>query len=385
MSSPPHIVHITTHLGRGGAAKNVLLSCIGLARNGFRVSLLSGPSSNGETKLIEEAICEGVQIVEIPHLGREVHPFRDYFALRKIRAALTRDRPSIVHTHQSKAGLLGRWAARGTGDLPVVHSPHGHVFYGYFPGWKTKIFEALERKGASWCDLLIGLTQKEIDDHLERGIGRQGQWRVIPSGVDLELVRGQAEKPSPVRESLHIAEDAFLFASLGRLEPVKGIVPFLEIFSLALRKVDNVHWVILGEGGEGSEIEAGIEKHDLAGKVHLVGWRDEPYSWLAACDALLLPSRNEGMGRSIVEALALGLPVFAADVGSVPEIINDPRLGQLFLWSDTKGAVEKLCGFIGEQPRFAEGAEERKRVASGYSLEVMIERTVSLYEELLSS
>lgn len=383
MSSLPHIVHLITHLGRGGAARNVLLSCLGLVRRGFRVSLLSGPSESPERELIEQACSAGVVFQTLLHLQREIHPLADLAAAREIREALRRARPDLLHTHQSKAGLLGRWIGKKLFQVPVVHTAHGHVFEGYFSDWRTACFVELERQAARWCDRLIGLTWREVEDHLALGVGFRARWRVIHSGIDPAAIRDRGKAGADVRRSMGFPGDAIVLASVGRLEPVKGIVDFLPYFRRALLREPRLRWVIIGDGSARSRIEEAIRGLDLVGKVALGGWLENPHGLIAGCDALLHPARNEGMGRAIVEAFALGLPVFAANAGSIPELLSDPARGLLFDWRRREAIPDRLLEFVGQLPELAAARETRMAAAQEYSVEGMVEKLALVYRDIL--
>ena len=378
------VVHLTTHLGRGGAAANVLLACLGLARSGFEVTLLAGPAPDRDEDLFSSAVQAGVRIREIPSLVRNVSPLRDLRAGAELRRALRRARPRLVHTHQSKAGFLGRRVARSLAGASVLHTPHGHVFDGYFSPIVTELFVRLERRAATWCDRLIGLTQKEVQDHLARGVGQPEQWRVVHSGVELERVRSFAERRVDVRAALGLPAAASVLASLGRLEPVKGLVPFLPVFAEAAREEPGLHWAILGEGTERERLEKEIAAFGLSDRVRPLGWLEEPWGLLAGCDALVCPSLNEGMGRSVVEALALGLPVFASDAGSLSELMADGSRGGLFSWKDASEVrTRKLLDFARRLPFDAAERAALMVAANRYSSESALEASIACYRELL--
>ncbi len=383
MSSGPHLVHLITHLGRGGAARNVLLSSLGLVRRGFRVTLLSGPSESPERELIEQTRSAGIALQTLPHLQREIHLLADLEAAREIREALRRTRPDLLHTHQSKAGLLGRWIGKKLFQVPVVHTPHGHVFEGYFSDWRTACFVELERQAARWCDRLIGLTQKEVEDHLALGVGSREQWRVIHSGIDPVAIRQAAEAGADPRRSFGFSKDTIVLASVGRLEPVKGILDFLPCLSRAFLREPRLRWVIIGDGAARPKIEEAIRGLDLVGKVVPAGWLENPHALLAGCDALLHPALNEGMGRAIVEGLALGLPVFASSAGSIPELLSDPARGLLFDWRRRETLPERLLEFVERLPELASGREIRIKSAEEYSVERMVEKLARTYGGIL--
>ncbi|MCA9423781.1 MAG: glycosyltransferase [Candidatus Omnitrophica bacterium] len=383
MGAPPHLVHLVTHLGKGGAANNVLLSAIGLRKHGFSVSVLHGPSDSPEDTRIAEAVDQGVVFHPIPNLCREISPVSDFRAFGEIQFLLRKISPNLLHTHQSKAGILGRWAAKRFKGLPVVHTPHGHVFYGYFPPWKTRLFIEIERRAARHCDLLIGLTQKEVEDHLARSIGQPSQWRVVHSGIELDEIRRLSSPPVDLAEALRIPADSRVFVSIGRLEPVKGFVDFLPHIRPAFEKNASLHWVILGEGSQRENIQATIEAFGLKKQVHLVGWVDNPHPWLAAADGLLVPSKNEGMGRVVVEGFALGKPVFVASVGSLPEMVRDEDHGILFDWENSEGIGGLFETFIRRTTTVPSQDSVRKETASRYSTERMIDALIDCYQEIL--
>ena len=383
MQNKVHVVHLTTHLGKGGAATNVLLSALGLSQRGYSVSVVHGPQVPQEETLIRQAKESGVIFHPIPSLGREIHPKKDLDSLKQIRACLGHIQPDLLHTHQSKAGVLGRWAAKKNLNLPVVHTPHGHVFQGYFPAWKTRLFMRVERQAAKWCERLVGLTNKEVEDHLERGIGNPEQWCVIPSGVPVEEVVESARSPLEEVSSFAWPVDSKVYLSIGRLEPIKGFGEFLPTLVPVFEKQPDLHWIILGEGGERQRIEETIRSLGLEKRIHLPGWVDNPYPFLARSKGLWVPSRNEGMGRVLVEAYALGKPVFAAKVGSLPEMVPDEDHGILFDWDDPERVSRSLSNFIQDLTDTRESVEKRKKTAERYSVERMLESLDRCYQTLL--
>lgn len=379
MNTTPRITHITTHLGRGGATRNVLLSALGLARRGYRVSVYSGPTEVPEGDLIEDCIGAGVRFEELPSLAREIHPTRDLRCLSEITRSVRADSPDLVHTHQSKAGFLGRWALKRFPGIPAVHTPHGHVFYGYFSPRKTRLFESAERRASRWCDRLVALTPQEAQDHLDRDIGRPDQWVVIPSGVDLSgLSKYECEI---ARERFRIPPDALVLVSVGRLEPVKGFLDFLPYF--AASAIPGVHWVIAGDGSQRIEIERRIEELGLAARVHLAGWVASSAEVLEGADGVLVPSRNEGMGRVVIEAYSMGLPVLAADAGGLPDLVTTPDHGALFSWASCDSIPSTLSQFISRLPELNAGVAIRRQTAVSYSAERMVDQLDRLYQSLL--
>src|SRR5262249_60161692 len=161
-------------------------------------------------------------IVDVPSLGREVRPTRDLAALLQLVRVCRRERPAIVHTHTSKAGFVGRLAARITRIPVVIHQPHGHIFYGYYDARRTSAYIALERLAARWSDRIVTLTDAGTNEHLAHRIGRREQFVAIPSGVPVNELQSRAPLPPRARARLGLDPAAFVVLGLGRLVHVKG-------------------------------------------------------------------------------------------------------------------------------------------------------------------
>ncbi len=166
------VLHVITRLTLGGSSENTVASILGLARAGYDCALAVS-FRESEAPVLDDARRRGCRLVDVPALGRAVAPLRDLKALRQLLRLLAAERPHIVHTHTSKAGFVGRLAARIARIPGVIHQPHGHVFYGYWGPWKAAFFTFLERRAARWSDRIITLTDRGIEEHLARGIGRR--------------------------------------------------------------------------------------------------------------------------------------------------------------------------------------------------------------------
>ncbi len=318
------IVHLITRMDRGGSAVNTLLTVTAQARAGCRVWLLFGPSLESNMGEAERtAVVEGLDALTAAGgswsvLSRLVRAIgmHDFLALVEIRSRLRALSPDLLHTHTSKAGVLGRIAALGL-SVRVVHTPHGHIFHGYFSRPKTVLFVALERILARISDVLIALTAAERDDHLALGVGRATQWRVVPSGVDVETIAGRVAR---LRASMD--ERRWWAVSVGRLEPVKGMDRLLRAWAEVVRLRSDARLAIVGDGGERQALLSLAERLGICASVHFVGW-DDPVPWLASARCFVLLSRNEGMGRSVVEAMAAGLPCVVSDVCGLVELVDE--------------------------------------------------------------
>ena len=251
------VVHIITRFDKGGSAENTFLTVMGLDEERYEVTLIRGLSfesdmTDGETKAVERNLAgverEGIRVVTLPDLVRRIYPLYDLRALCAIIKILQKERPDIVHTHTSKAGVLGRWAAFFARIPVIVHTPHGHIFWGYFNRWKTSVFILLEKLTALITDKIITLTEQEKRDHLRFNIASGDKFSTIHSGVDLDKFLHTSVAPSEMRKILKIPEETLVVGTAGRLTPVKGHRYLIE----AARKIVDIRpdtiFVFLGDG-----------------------------------------------------------------------------------------------------------------------------------------
>jgi len=370
------ILHLITRMDGGGSAANTLLCATAQQREGHAVALAFGPShesemSTDERRRVDDGLAAfrevGGSVEIVPALMRRPG-LHDLQARRQIRRLVERGL-DIVHTHTSKAGALGRLAAMGRAR--VVHTPHGHIFHGYFGPLATRAFVYIERWLAGRCDALIALTKAERDDHLRLGIGRREQWHVVPSGVDVEII---AEQVAVRRNAAPPAWDA---VSVGRLVPVKGMDRLIRAWAHVCRQRPEARLAIVGDGPERERLQAMCRDLDIQEHVHFPGWVD-PVPYLAAARCFCLLSRNEGMGRAVVEAFAASLPCVVADVCGLSELVDD-HVGVRVRADE---AEEVACALLRE---WGDGVRRAARLrADLYSLEAMMHGIRRVYEEVLA-
>jgi glycosyltransferase involved in cell wall biosynthesis len=282
-----------------------------------------------------------------------------------------------VHTHTSKAGVLGRLAA--SGRAKVVHTPHGHIFHGYFSPLKTKIFIAIERRMAKKSDALIALTIAEKRDHLALDIGKEVQWHVIPSGVD---VSGISRKVEALRQqsgtSLSMDHPTWDAVSVGRLVPIKGMERLIRAWAEVCRSKPHARLAIVGDGDERERLEAMVVEYGMTENIHFAGWAD-PIPYLAAARCFVLLSRNEGMGRAVVEAFAASLPCVVSDVCGLSELV-DETVGHVV---DAEDSAEVAQALLSDwSPAVRDQARQR---ADHYSVEAMINGLQLVYEKVCAN
>jgi glycosyltransferase involved in cell wall biosynthesis len=326
MVERPLVVHIITRLEPGGSSRNTIDTCAAQAAD-YDVVLLAGPHPDSAALL--KLLSPAVNYIEESALQREVSPLRDLRALLKLSKHLSRLKPDIVHTHTSKAGALGRLAAALANlgkkkKTAVIHTPHGHLLYGYYGPLRTFVFRIAERLLSHFTDYLVALTPGEMRESLAAGIGRAAQWRVVHSGVDLKPPAAPAHK-----RDLDIAEDEIAVGTVARLEPVKGVEYFIRAAALVAdrRPGLKLKFVIIGGGALEGELRALAAAGPAAGSIIFTGYKSNAPAHIAALDIYVQPSLNEAMGRAPLEAQALGVPAIVSGVCGLPDVIREGETG----------------------------------------------------------
>jgi glycosyltransferase involved in cell wall biosynthesis len=370
------VLHIITRMDVGGSTENTVLSVIRMPRPEFVCSLISGQTTDPPPGLAESLSRAGVPWIQLRHLRRPVNPIADCRVLWQLRRAIRRLGPDIVHTHSSKAGFLGRLAARAAGVPHIVHTPHGHVFEGYFSPVATRAFTLLERVAARWTDRIITLSDDEAQDHLRLRIGRPGQFVTIPSGVDLDTVR--AASPASLVSGRPV------IGAVARLVPVKGLQYLIDAAPEILRRCPDARFLLVGDGEMRPALEAQADALGLSDRIVFTGFREDIPALIAGMDVFVLPSINEGMGRVLVMAMVLGKPIVATRVGGVAELLGDGEAGLLVPPRDPAALAEATTTLLRDATRASALAEAGRRRASRYSVEAMLEALARLYREVVT-
>ncbi|MHB8092095.1 MAG: glycosyltransferase family 4 protein [Syntrophales bacterium] len=415
------VIHIITRFDKGGSAENTFLTVCGLDKERYQVALVTGtlsgtnPHARGAQRSMKIPPCpplakggwgdfhinsndpeniaiaaniaelkaNGVRLIFIPSLVRELNPVADLRAFLSLRKIIRREKPDIVHTHTSKAGMLGRWAARLCRVPAVIHTPHGHVFWGYFNPAKTRLFIMLERWTARITNALIMLTPQELQDHLDLRIAPREKFTVIHSGVNLKKF-GSAQSHSDRKRAIsEVPDNMVVIGTVGRLTAIKGQDVLIRAFAELKQAGEDVFLVLLGEGERRGELEEMARLLQISDSVMFLGWRPDVAAVMASFDIFCLPSLNEGMGKVIVEAMAMGLPVVASNVGGIKDLVRKGENGLLVPPGDVTAlakALSLLCSAPQERRRMGDAG---RLLAPSYSSEAMIKKIDRLYGELL--
>lgn len=345
------ILHVITRLILGGAQQNTVMCCRAQVSGGHQVWLAYGPIYGPEGSLLKEAQASGAKLVQINAMRRAVLPFHDLRCYAALRRLIRELQPDIVHTHSSKAGILGRAAAWRQRVPAVIHTIHGLPFHTCQNRLLYKGYVAAERWAARRCHRLIGLTQAMCDAFAEHGIGRPEQFCVVPSGVDSTLFRPSLEARQRVRADLKIPETAPVIGMVARFDRLKGHNDLLDVLPSLVDRSPDLRMLFVGDGYCRAALEGRVRTSGLIDQVIFTGLQppSRVAELLAAMDVMALPSYQEGQGRALVEALLCGCAVVGYAVGGISEICIDGQTGRLVSPGDP-GALAQAITWSFDHP-----------------------------------
>lgn len=330
------ICHVITRMVVGGAQENTLFTALDHAEKGHDVTLVTGFSPGREGELLQKAkLSDKLKIVETPTLCRELSLKNDpaaYFFLKRFFKENSFD---VVHTHSSKAGIIGRLAAWHAKVPFVVHTVHGQAFHPFEKPWKNFIYKTAERFAAKRCHKIYAVAQAMIDQCIKANIAPAEKYMVVYSGMEIGDFLN-AQKSSAICEKLQIPADAPVIGSIARLFPLKGYEYFIPAAHKLLKSRPDVHFLLVGDGSMHDELLEQVKELGIEKNIHFAGLV-APYEvpqYVGNMDILWHFSVREGLPRSVVQALAAGKIPMSFALDGAPEVILNGKSGFTLPYND---------------------------------------------------
>ena len=376
---PLRVLHIITQSRPfGGAQHNTLALVTRMDRKRFHSHVACGP--NGP--LIDAAREAGVPVTVLATLDNPLHPVADARALAGMVALCRAGRFDIVHTHSTKAGVLGRLAARICRIPAVIHTIHAVPFDEFQrPAIRLAALWA-ERLAARWCDRLIAIGDTLGDDFARAGVCPREKIVTIRSGIDFSRFEGSVDRAA-VRRRLGIAPNEAVVGAVGHMREAKGYPHLLEAVHRLRRQFTDLRLIIVGDGPVWEQVKARARGLGLDGCCLFLGRREDVPDLLRAMDVYAQASLWEGIPRAIQEALYVGLPVVATDVNGTSEIVEHGVTGLLVPPRDAAALAQAIGDLLADRAAASRlGAQGRRKMSGEFSIERTLQRTEELYVDL---
>jgi glycosyltransferase involved in cell wall biosynthesis len=448
------ILHVSTRLILGGSQENTILSCEGQARRGHEVHLAFGPIYGPEGSMLERVrrfrTDDGrrVEAYELPSLVRQVNPLKDRRATDELRDLINEVRPDIIHTHSSKAGIIGRGVAwnenrKLTGDrqrlnasggtkskplpaqpttaisdpIAIVHTVHGPPFMPVDGSAvrRAKIFLinrgyiAAEKYAAKRCHMIVSVADAMTQLYLSKGIGRRGQYVTVYSGMETDrfLTAVPGEDRTSMRRALGFSDSDIVVGTVARLAEHKGHNDVLDALGADMMARRNLKLLWVGDGWWRERLAARARKEGFSiveldrigssdtpnpqppsGQVVLTGLvpPERVAAHIRAMDILVHASYREGLPRTVPQALLCDVAPVAYDVDGTREVCIEGRTGRLVPVGN-RGALRQAVLELADSPkeRARLAAEGRELCRVRFAADTMVEELEKVYQQALNS
>jgi len=380
------VLQIITLFSIGGATETVISTSIGLRNKGYDVTIVAGSHIASEGDMLPIACDAGLKVIILPALQRSIRPMKEFLAFLQIRSIIKAGKFTVVHTHSSKAGIIGRLAGCLAGAPCIVHTVHGLSFH-QFQSWYLRTCYVLLEKLASRCtDAYIAVSERMKSEYLRKNISTEEKYRIIPSCFSIADFSCDIDNSLSARSELHIPPNAFVIGKVSRLSPLKGHDLLIEVMPELIKNNPNILFLFIGDGELGPTLKEKVRMNGLEQYVKFVGVLpplDIP-KYIRTLNLLIHASFHEGGPRVIPQALIMGVPVVSFDVGIAAEVIRN-RINGMVVKSVTARGLLDGVNYIMEHYE-----EVKQNCLSGiadlkqqFSEEVMNEKTAALYRELI--
>lgn len=365
-----HLVDLVTHLNPDRFSISVICSA------------LRDPSFLHDIDLMRK---RGIDVFDIP-MVRDIRPHRDLLSMLRIRRRLAEINPMIVHTHSSKAGFLGRLAARWLGIHAIVHTPHGFSFQMDVAHSRQALYRRLEKTAARWADRIICVSCPERDAAEKQGIAGAEKLVLIPNGVDADMVDRETLSREDIASQFGISAGRPIVGAIGRLTRQKGYADLIRAAETVVDRIPDVCFLIVGDGRLRPRLQSLAEGLGLGDSVVFAGARDDPQSCYRLFDVFAAPSLWEGLPYTVLDAMTYGVPVVGARVGGIPDVVVHGENGLLVSPHDVPAlasAILELLQYPAQRARL--GTNATRTILASYTRERMVGDTEALYESLVQS
>ncbi len=377
------IVHVITRLDLGGAQQNTLYTASHLGP-GFDCLLIAGEGGilDAQARSLEESGALRLKLLD--SLVREPSPMRDLLALLELARIFAAERPQVVHTHSSKAGILARLAALAAGVPAIVHTYHGFGFHDFQPPGLRSLFLWLERLCGLFTDRLVFVARANQETALRHGLGKPQGHVLIRSGIKLSDFPARLSDRAAKKASLGLGRHKSLVTSVGNLKPQKNPADFVAMAQAVSAQSPETEFLFVGDGPLRERLEARILASGLNRRLTLAGWRRDAAEILAASDVFVLTSLWEGLPRALLEAMRSGVPPVCYATDGIRDVIADGENGFLVRAGDVPELSRRVLELLRDPAlRLRLGEQAARTITEEFDIDLMVRAQERLYLGLL--
>jgi glycosyltransferase involved in cell wall biosynthesis len=376
------ILQIITLFSIGGATETVVSMAERLIKKGYKVDIATGPHINSEGSMYDTAEEKKLSVITFRNLRREINLLRDIAIIIQLALFIRKGNYDVVHTHSSKAGVVGRIAAFLANTPLILHTVHGLPFHRYQPEIKKKFFIWVEKFSNLFSNKIIAVTDTIIQTMLDEKIGSKDKYYMVRSGFDTSNYQQNGNQRNFLRHRYGINENDIVIGKIARLSELKGHKYLLEAFIPVSHKIPNAKLLIVGNGELEYELKRLVESKKIGDKVIFSGLitPEEIPNVIEVMDILVHTSLLEGLARVLPQAIMMKKPVISFNLDGAHEVIKSGETGYLIQPLNVKDLSEKII-YLCQNPHLIckFGEEGKNFIGDQFSSEVMVDKIEEVY------
>ena len=335
--------------------------------------------------LADKVIAEGMRFVPVPSFRQELSPLKDLTAIAELLRIIRHGGYDVIHTHNSKAGFLGRLAAHLAGHPAIVHTIHGFSFHDRTSPWQRWLFIKLEQLAAKWCHRIISISDGLVQWAAVSRIEPRCPIDVIYSGIEFAEFEKDVDR-TRIRHELGLSDSLPTVGIVSKLWEGKGHEDLFRAVAILKERGCRLQLLVVGEGPMERSLRSLADDLGIGRDIIFAGFRKDVPECTEAVDIATLPSHFEGMGRVLLEAMARSKPIVATRVGGIPDVVVDGSTGILVAPGNPEECAEALSRLISDPTeRAAMGRRGKERLVERFSSDKMVEGTSRVYTEILAA
>ncbi|MCX7956990.1 MAG: glycosyltransferase [Endomicrobia bacterium] len=387
------VVHIITKLELGGAQRNTIYTVENLDKQKFEVYLLCGEGGILD-KEVPRIINQGVKTYFVKNLVREINPVKDIMCFFELLKILIKINPHIVHTHSSKAGIVGRWSCfilkifGICSKVKIIHTFHGFAFSNFHNIFSKFLYIFLEYLTAYISDILIFVSYDNIKTARKYKIGKSSKYLLIRSGIKIsdfyDISSNLIIKTRKLKE-LKIKENEKIITTIGAFKPQKNLIDYIRLTKILTEEnFSNLRFLLIGDGEQREFLINYARALAVLDKIIFLSWYKDIRGIMSISDIFVMTSLWEGLPRAAVEALVAGVPVVAYATDGLKDIIKDGVNGYLVKPKDLNALITKVKLLLTDEKLFSKIKNcTSKTIDKSFDIDYMVKQQEELYLRLL--
>ncbi|MCH7826808.1 MAG: glycosyltransferase family 4 protein, partial [Bacteroidetes bacterium] len=354
---------------------------------GYDVDIITGPHISSEGSMY--SICKklNLSVLTFNNLKRDISPFSDIIVIFQLYLFIKKNNYDIVHTHSSKAGIVGRIAAWLARTPIIIHHNHAKPYHRFQSWFIQTLYKSIERFTSLFCDKIVSVTYTIVDEMVKDKIAPREKFVVIRSGFNIENFKNfDSTNNFKIKEKFGLTANDIVIGKIARLSVIKGHIYLLQAFEKVCKKIPNVKLLLIGDGDNKNELLKFIDKKRLNDKIIFTGLipTDEMPSVISLIDIVVHTALLEGLPRVFTQSMLMGKPVISFDLDGAHEVIEDGKNGYLIEPMNIEMLTENIIDLVSNTTKSKNfGSYAKDNIKDDFSIMAMVENNNKLYQELL--